>query len=120
MNSAWRMTYGASHHVKHQRRVFNLEQGCRVVRTANRRNGAVVCTCQPVKRGLQQIGQFGRLGGDDADQFVAAQLAQRGWALPKHGLSRPKGGKQFASRVVADARAQRQAQPGFEFSALQG
>ena len=83
----------ASHHIKHQRRVFNLEQGCRVVRTANRCNGAVVCTCQPVNRGLQQIGQLGWLSGNGADQFVAAQLAQRGCALPEHSLSRPESGK---------------------------
>ena len=111
--------YLTPHHVKHQWRVFNVEQSGWVVRAANRCNGPVISSCQPVNRGLQQPGQLGRFYSDGAHQLATTQLVQGSWALPKHSFSRAESGQQLARGVVAHTGAQGQAQPGREFSALQ-
>ena len=119
-NSCIRRTGERTHHVQHQRRIFDVEQGGRIGGIAQRRDAAVVSALQPVQRNFQLVGQTGRLGAKQAGQFARAQALQRGAALLENGLCRAESRKQLARRAIADAGRQRQPQPGLKFLGVHG
>jgi hypothetical protein len=109
--------------VQQHRRVLDGQQAGRIQRVAQRDDAprqAVLGAVQPVQGGGQQGGQAVGLLQQGAGLGRADQLAQRRAALREDGLRQTEGRQQAPRRVVADARRERQAQPGGQLIGVHG
>ena len=115
----------AAHEIQQQGRVFR-EQAGRIVLIAQRddaaRDGGILRPAsffarlhQPLPGGFNLGGQPGRLLEQRRSLGGRDDLPQGAGALRKHLLRQTKGGQQPAGRGIANARGERQAQPGGEF-----